>query len=118
MRREVTGASPNDAGAASDAPFTEPWHAQLHAVTIALHETGAFAWNEWAAALSARLHEADAALDGSDYWYRWLDALVELLDTKGLAEATTVREIAAAWQRAAKATPHGVAIDLANDPLR
>ena len=99
-----------------DAPVDEPWQAQLHALTVALNESGTFGWGEWTDALSAKLHEPDAATDGSDYWDRWLDALIGLLDAKGLAGAEAVRETAEAWKRAAAATPHGTPIELANDP--
>ena len=99
-------------------PFTEPWHAQLHALTVALHEAGAFAWPEWADALSRELHRPEAARDGSDHWHGWLDALTGLLDAKGLAGADAVRDTARAWRRAAEATPHGAPITLANDPER
>ena len=101
-----------------DAPLTEPWQAQLHAMTVALHEAGAFEWGTWTRALSTRLHAPDAAPDGTDYWDRWLDALVALLDAKGIAEAREVERMAEAWKRAAAATPHGTALSLENDPLR
>ena len=98
--------------------FDAPWQAQLHALTVALHKRGAFAWSEWSEMLSRELHRADAAPDGSDYWHRWSDALVALLEAKGLTWPDEVREVSEAWRRAARATPHGVAIVLENDPER
>ena len=100
-----------------DAPLKEPWQAELHALTVALHERGLFGWSEWTTALSTQLHAPDAAPDGSDYWHRWLDALAALLHAKGVADVGTVHETAEAWKRAAAATPHGEPIELANDPL-
>ena len=100
-----------------DAPLTEPWQAQLHALTVALHERGAFGWDEWTKALAAKLHEPDAEPDGADYWDRWLDALVGLLAAKGMAGADEVERTAEAWKRAAAATPHGTPLLLENDPL-
>ena len=88
--------------------FDAPWQAQLHALTVALHEAGAFEWGEWSEALGA----AGAAEDGSDHWERQAEALVGLLERRGIAGAGEVRAMARAWQAAAAATPHGVAIEL------
>lgn len=97
-------------------PFAEPWQAQLHALTVALHEAGLFTWTEWTEALSLRLHSDVAEADGSNYYALWLEAFIELLDARGLAAADHVRDVAASWQRAAEATPHGTPIELTNDP--
>ena len=91
-----------------DAPFEAPWQAQLHALTVALHEAGAFGWDEWSKALGAE----GLADDGSDRWERHAAALVGLLERRGLAEAAEVRAMARAWRAAAEATPHGLAIEL------
>jgi hypothetical protein len=77
-----------------------------------------FGWDEWAKALSAEVHRPDAAEDGHDYYERWMHALEGLLASKGIAPAASVDDLAAAWQRAAHATPHGKPIELANDPHR
>ncbi|WP_425475537.1 nitrile hydratase accessory protein [Mesorhizobium quangtriensis] len=103
---------------ALDAPvFAEPWQAQAFALTVALHERGLFSWSEWADALSAEVKKPDAATDGSDYYERWLAALEGLLASKHLALRSDVDAVAAAWERAAHATPHGKPILLENDPL-
>ena len=99
-------------------PFAEPWQAEAFAMTVALHERGLFSWPEWARYLSAEVHAEDAAIDGSDYYRRWLLALERLLADKGLAPGAEVDRVADAWQRAAHATPHGKPILLENDPLR
>jgi nitrile hydratase accessory protein len=121
-------AAPPPCGA--DGPvFAEPWQAQAFALVVALHERGLFTWAEWAAALSAEIKAHDAAAggarkavgvvdDGSDYYHCWLHALEDLIAAKGHASHTEVDGVAAAWARAAEATPHGRAIELANDPLR
>lgn len=98
--------------------FSEPWQAEAFALTVALHENGLFSWGEWAEALSAEVKKPDAAQDGSDYYARWLVALEKLLDTKGVTQAPVIEAMAASWQRAAHATPHGKPILLENDPLR
>ena len=96
--------------------FAEPWQAQAFAMTVSLHEAGLFSWGEWAEALSAEVKRPDAAADGHDYYERWLAALEKLLAAKGAALPADVDTLAAAWQRAAHATPHGNPILLENDP--
>lgn len=103
--------------AALDTPvFAEPWQAQAFALTLALHERGLFSWSEWADALSVEVKKPDAANDGSDYYARWLAALESVLASKDLAPGREVDAMAAAWERAAHATPHGKPILLENDP--
>jgi nitrile hydratase accessory protein len=97
--------------------FAEPWQAQAFALTVALHDRGLFSWAEWAEALSREVRQPGAAADGHDYYERWLAALEKLLAAKGVAAPTAVEGLAAAWRRAAHATPHGQPIVLENDPL-
>lgn len=104
--------------AEGDPVFAEPWHAQAFAMTVHLHERGLFSWVEWAETLSAELHRAGRAEDGSDYFDGWVAALTTLLGAKGLADPETVLALQESWKRAAEATPHGSQIVLANDPLR
>jgi nitrile hydratase accessory protein len=96
--------------------FEEPWQAQAFAMTVALHENGLFSWSEWAQALSAEVKQPGAAADGHDYYEHWLAALEKLLAGKGVADKSAVDALAAAWERAAHATPHGKPIMLENDP--
>jgi nitrile hydratase accessory protein len=97
-------------------PFTEPWQAQVFALTVHLHDQQVFTWSEWAEALSTEVSRPDAAADGSDYYHHWTVALEKLLAAKSVAAPTTVDELAEAWTRAAHATPHGQPIELSNDP--
>ena len=96
--------------------FAEPWQAEAFAMTVALHDKGLFSWSEWADALSAQVKKPDAASDGHDYYEHWLAALESLLAAKGVAGKSDVDTLAAAWERAAHATPHGKPILLENDP--
>jgi nitrile hydratase accessory protein len=96
--------------------FAEPWQAQAFALTVTLHDKGLFSWSEWAEALSSEVKHPDAAADGHDYYERWLAALEKLLAAKDVAAPVDVDALAAAWQRAAHATPHGKPILLENDP--
>lgn len=85
-------------------------------MTVTLAEAGVFSWSDWTAALSAQLAASDPAPDGSDYYHHWLAALRHLLEERGHADAANVAALTRAWQRAARATPHGQPVDLGNDP--
>ena len=106
-----------DAARPDAKPFTEPWQAQVFALTVHLNEQGLFTWPEWAGVFSVELHRPDAADDGSDYYHRWAAALETLLASKQVAGTTDVDGLAESWTRAANATPHGQPIELSNDPL-
>ncbi len=97
------------------AVFVEPWQAQAFALTLHLHQTGAFSWPEWAAALSESI--ALAAMrgehaEGSRYYDHWLDALETLAQRKGLADLAALTERKADWARAYRETPHGQPVEL------
>jgi len=106
----------------ADGPvFAEPWQAQAFAMAVALHQRGVFTWPEWAAALAAEIARARAAGDpddGSRYYEHWLAALERLVLAKGVADSEALGRRKDAWDRAARATPHGAPILLENDPLR
>ncbi|WP_353645916.1 nitrile hydratase accessory protein [Mesorhizobium sp. WSM2239] len=87
-------------------------------MVVALHECGLFSWSEWADALSDEVKGPGAAQDGSDYYDCWLRALEKLLAAKDVAGRSEIDALAAAWERAAHATPHGRPILLENDPER
>jgi nitrile hydratase accessory protein len=97
--------------------FREPWEAQAFALAVALHERGLFTWPEWAQALGAEIARAGAADDGQGYYGHWLAALEALVTARGAATAEGLADRRAAWDRAARATPHGQPILLCNDPL-
>ena len=107
------------AGNDDEPRFREPWEAQAFALVLALHEAKLFGWNEWAAALSREIHapqELGRVEGGSAYYRCWLAALESLIVEKGAASREALAARAAAWERAARATPHGEPIVLANDP--
>jgi nitrile hydratase accessory protein len=92
--------------------FKAPWEAQAFAMAVESHRRGVFAWPEFAAALSAELLAAGAGQDGDDYYEHWLTALEKLLAAKAaIPEAERLTRYAA-WDAAAKATPHGEPIVL------
>lgn len=100
--------------------FAEPWQAQVFALTLQLHAAGLFTWNEWAQALGSEIRdhlEHGGCTDGSDYYERWCEALEHLVVAKGASTPELINDMSARWIRAAEATPHGMPIELKNDPL-
>ncbi len=93
-------------------PFDAPWQAQAFALAVALHAAGAFTWAEWTDALAARLD----GRPGADHWAVWLETLEALATARGYATQAGLSATAAAWLRAARATPHGRPIRLENAP--
>lgn len=90
--------------------FAAPWQAQAFALAVALNEAGRLDWGEWTRAFGA------ARAGEGDYFADWLATLERLLAARGIATPEEVQALAAAWERAAAATPHGQPISLDNDP--
>lgn len=91
-----------------DAPFKAPWQAQMFALTVALNEAGQFTRSEWTDLFGPRVQAAKA----QDYWLVWTEALIAMLERKGIASAKDVQALTERWQAAARATPHGTPIVL------
>lgn len=101
--------------------FAAPWEAQAFAMAVALHQRGLFTWSEWAAALGREIARAGTPAEssaGPAYYECWLAALEGLVAEKGAATPERLQELSAAFDRAARATPHGAPIRLENDPRR
>ncbi len=67
--------------------FSEPWHARLFALTLALHESGMMTWPEWTDLLGAAIAEsgpADAVNQDDQYFLAWRLALERLLESRGV----------------------------------
>lgn len=92
--------------------FAEPWQAQAFALTVQLHERGAFTWAEWAEALSEQLKAAGPHDDGARYYEHWLAALERLVTAKQLAAADALQDRKHAWEAAYLRTPHGKPVTL------
>jgi len=100
--------------------FRAPWEAHAFGLALALYERGAFTWQEWAATLGAEIAAAtevtsDGRDDGSRYYEHWLAALERLVTDKRLATARELLAYRQAWDHAARSTPHGKPIVLAED---
>ena len=95
--------------------FREPWEAQAFAMTIELHQKGLFSWTEWASYLHAEIDKAQQSGDpdlGDTYYHHWLTALENICADKEITSASALTERKNAWDRAARATPHGEPIEL------
>ncbi len=90
-------------------PFEEPWQAQAFALTLELHQRGAFSWSEWAAALA----DAIAAAPDAPYYESWLAALEGLARAKNLTDGAELSRRKYAWEAAYLTTPHGKPVELA-----
>ncbi|MFT3988162.1 nitrile hydratase accessory protein [Aestuariivirga sp.] len=89
-------------------PFAEPWEAQAFAMAVKLQEQGLFTPVEWAEALGAALRQDTKR----SYYESWLSALETLVTQKGaMTRAERLNRIDA-WDKAARATPHGQPIEL------
>ena len=93
-------------GLENEPVFAEPWQAQAFAMTVALHESGTFAWSEWAAMLGAEIKGE------ADYWTAWLRTLEKMMAERNVATPTELDARTEAWREAAEATPHGEPIIL------
>lgn len=99
---------PRDAGGPV---FAEPWQAQAFALTLKLHEAGAFSWTDWAQALSAELAR-DPEDDGTRYYEHWVAALEGLVTGRNLAATAELASRKVAWKNAYLRTPHGKPVEL------
>lgn len=93
-----------------DMPFSAPWEAQVFALAVKLNEAGIFTWSEWTKTLGAEL----AAAPERPYYESWLAALERIAEGHGALTGPERLARIDAWDRAAKATPHGQPILLEN----
>ena len=96
-------------------PFDEPWHAEVFAVTVHLSERNLFSWAEWTEALGEQISKVKLRryIDGSnDYYNLWLQALIELISTKGITDAEAISDVKDRWADAYRNTPHGKPVKL------
>ena len=95
--------------------FAEPWQAQAFAMTVELHRKGVFTWSEWAETLGDEIAKAGPGDDGANYYLRWLAALERIVTAKSALSPAQLAERRDAWDRAARATPHGEPIELGRE---
>ena len=109
---ETVGSIPRDP---AGPVFRAPWEAQAFAMAVKLHERGVFTWPEWAETLGAEIAAAGAQDSGENYYVHWMSALEKLAAAKGVVSDTEFHDRKDAWDRAARATPHGEPIELGRD---
>ena len=88
--------------------FREPWEAQVFAMVVSLHERGVFTWNEWAQALGKQLKSESQ----ENYYDSCLKTLENLVERNYILSHEERLDRIEAWDRAARATPHGQPIEL------
>ncbi len=101
------------------AVFEEPWQAQAFALTVHLHQTGAFSWAEWTTTLGEVIATGAArgeAAGSSRYYHHWLDALEALVARRGLTDPDSLARVKADWARAYQETAHGQPVELGAAP--
>ena len=77
-------------------------------MAVSLNSKGLFTWAEWAEMLG---HEI--SVQGRRSYYEcWLSALEKLVEAKSLMTEKERLARIEAWDRAARATPHGKPIEL------
>ena len=91
--------------------FREPWEAQVFAMIVSLHERGAFTWNEWAQALGKQLKSEPE----ENYYESCLKTLENLVERNYILSHEERLDRIEAWDRAARATPHGQPITLSRN---
>lgn len=116
--REALEAVPSIPRGADGPVFREPWEAQAFALAVQLHHGGAFTWAEWAETLGREIADAGAADTGEDYYLHWMAALEKITAAHGLVSREELLSRKDAWDRAARATPHGEPIELGRDLKR
>ena len=76
--------------------FSAPWQSRAFGMAMALHQEGAFEWEEFRSRLIAEIANAEAATeggttekdeDGSLYYGRWMTALTAVLAEDGVVPA-------------------------------
>ena len=103
---EVERVLPQDGPAAppranGELVFETPWASRVFGLTLALLDTGRFAWPEFQERLisAIRSHEAQLGDGEHDYYACWLEAFRSLATDKGWLDASRLenleREIAA-----------------------
>lgn len=73
--------------------FAEPWESRAFGMAVSLHDSGVFRWEQFQAALIARIAAWEADHPAGECWsyYRcWLDALEDVLAADGTVFADEI----------------------------
>jgi nitrile hydratase accessory protein len=111
----VSGVAPLPHDDEDGPAFDEPWHADVHALSRVLVESGLVTGAEWMNALAEAITAHQKAGDpdlGDTYYDHCLTALEVLCEAKGLTATDDITERAEQWRRAYLNTPHGQPVEL------
>ncbi len=97
-----------------DIIFSEPWQAELFAITLNLYQRGVFEWDDWTECLGRNLRRGKnkGKDDLAHYFTNWLYALEEKLLEKEVTEINKIKNIENAWRDALLKTPHGQKVEI------
>lgn len=98
--------------------FSEPWHAQVFGLAMAMAQAGHFTWGTWVDSFSAEIstNRQNADENSENAYYRqWLTALISLLQRTGAMNDVEMRETAEHWRRSYLHTEHGQPIVFRRD---
>ena len=114
-QRALVAQLPASIKAESEPVFNEPWQAQAFAMALALLQSKAFSWSEWADTLGGEIAgaaEHGIAEDGSGYYELWLRALEQLVTAKQLSNQQELSRLKQSWKTAYETTPHGQPVSI------
>jgi nitrile hydratase accessory protein len=69
--------------------FGAPWESRVFGVTVALHEAGRFAWDDFRRRLIVEIARTEGTA-GWSYWTCWLRALEALLEAEHLCASSEI----------------------------
>ena len=72
--------------------FEEPWQGRVFGMAVALHEGGAYEWEEFRQSLIAHIAEAERRPGPFSYYEAWLQTFEALLAAKGLVAPAELEE--------------------------
>ncbi len=87
-------------------------------MTVSLHQKGLFTWPQWTETIGAII-AADNHPDqtGERYYEYWLAALEQIVASQTPISSDLLKHRKDAWDRAARATPHGEPIELGREKM-
>jgi len=85
---------------------------------VSLNKSGLFTWTQWTETIGT-LITADSRPDttGERYYEYWLSALEHLVAANTQISSDLLKTRKNAWDKAARATPHGETIELGRDKM-
>lgn len=84
-------------GRAGERSFEQPWEIRAFALAVALHQKGAYEWNEFQQALIESIAKWDVSVSGLptpqwSYYEHWLAALEQLLGDGAVLDRNDIDE--------------------------